>query len=103
MAMESERVACLKINCPDVFADPEFRDWLDDPANGVATWHPPGTEPGECSDVFVTFDHGEGSDAFHMPGHCWLALCREAEARGFSYGVLWLTNLDGDLYGGGGG
>jgi hypothetical protein len=101
---EVESLPCLKINCPELFADPEFVAWLNVGASSrgatgspewkpgpVATWHRGGT-PHEYSDTFVTYDGGEGSDS-DMPEHCWERLCEVAREVGVTYAVLWLTNL----------
>lgn len=100
--MKVERVECLKVNCPELFEDKDFADWLENrTGDGLATWHQCGTEPGEYSDVFVTFDHGEGSDGGSdghpndpgMPLRCWERLVEIANQHGMEYGILWLTNL----------
>jgi hypothetical protein len=100
--MTSERGHLLKINCPELFADPAFAAWLNAGSaaggadNRVATWHVPDEPPGEYSDLFmmiyVTDDAGEGSDA-DMPEACWDAIVSYCRAVGFRHGVVWLTNL----------
>lgn len=123
--MTVERIPCLKLNVPGLFADPAFAAWLNAgaakevrrfpghvKAENLATWHRPGAEPGEFSDVFVTYDNGEGSDGGGnatgypagegMPAPCWDKLCAlvervlPADRLGRRYAVLWLTNLDDD-------
>lgn len=96
--MTTEQIPCLKINCPELFADPEFAAWvlsgsLSQSGNKLATWHS-GPDMHEFSDVFVTYDHGDGSDADYIPEHCWAKLCETAKAAGVEYAVLWLTNLE---------
>jgi len=98
-----QRVVCLRINCPELYADDAFAAWLEAGAkaeeagkyghfNPVATWHR-GEGMGESSDVFVTYDHGEGSDS-DMPEHCWQKLCETMKVAGVEYAMLWLTNLE---------
>jgi hypothetical protein len=98
---------CLKINCPELFADPLFLAWLNEGAKAdgghiVATWHRPGAV-GEYCDVFVTYDHGDGSDSPvgcygwpdgpAMPEACWEKLDAACKEAALTCGVLWLTNL----------
>lgn len=108
--MTTDRYPCLKINCPELFADPEFQSWLSCRSGSrpegvgfwtpVATWHrPEDGDAGEFADVFCTYERGpgeaeaEGSDS-DMPEHCWSALCRAVENEGLSgFVLLWLTNL----------
>jgi hypothetical protein len=58
----------------------------------VATWHRPGDEPTDFSDVFVTYDQGESGDADAMPADIWEEICHLAEEKGMTYGVVWITN-----------
>jgi len=100
--MTSERGHLLKINCPELFADPEFAAWLNAGSatggadNRVATWHVPDEPMGGYSDLFgtiyVTDDGSEGSDD-DMPEPCWDAIVSHCRAVGFRHGVVWLTNL----------
>ena len=83
---------CLRIDASKLFEDPEFIDWMN--SNGsLATWHTKGTKPQGYSDIFMTFDHGEGSD-HDMPEHCWAFLCEVCKEAGLEYGLLWLTQGD---------
>lgn len=81
----------LHINMPDMFADPAFVKYLNDPANNIATWHRKGEDPHEYSDCFVWFDNGEGSHA-DMPEKWWNLICEIAEAQGFTDGIIHITN-----------
>jgi hypothetical protein len=84
----------LRINMPDMFADPEFRDYLNDPDTTIATWHTQGDpNPHEYSDCFVQFDNGEGSNA-DMPKKWWDLICEICKAEGIVAGILHITNLD---------
>ena len=87
-----ERLPCVRINVPELFADPEFADWVRD--GQAATWHGHLHAMGEYSDVFVTYDGGSGSDAESMPEHCWEYIKRAVEPTRIAFGVVWLTNLD---------
>ena len=84
----SKTFPCLAIDASNLFKDEEFVCWLNQ-TEGTATWHKPDTEPEGDSDVFMTYDHGEGSD-MHMPSHCWDFICEVCGKANFSYGVLWL-------------
>jgi len=94
----------LKVNAPEFFRRDDFAIWLNnasvsipDPAlpSRVATWHYPGPI-NEYSDVFVTYDNGEGSNS-DMPEDIWQSLCRLCESYGVSDCVIWITNLGGQL------
>ena len=93
-----ETYPCIKINVPQWYEREDFQKWLNDRAAGIrtdirlATWHQY-DEPGEYSDIFVTYDHDEGSDLEEMPKGCWEDLCRVCKERGIKHAVLWLTNL----------
>lgn len=84
----------LCINMPDMFADPEFIDYLNDPDNNLATWHVRGDpNPHEESDCFMLFDNGDGSHS-DMPEKWWSLICQIVEAEGLEACILHLTNLD---------
>jgi len=94
---DTEVYPCLKLNVPQWYERKDFQKWLNDfvdPHEGRrhATWHQFG-EPGEYSDIFVTYDHGEGSDFEEMPGDCWEDITRVCKEQGLEYAVVWLTNL----------
>ena len=57
-----DRCCMLDINCPELFKDEEFLDWLNDVEERKFTWHSAGQEADEWSDVMVTYDNGEGSN-----------------------------------------
>lgn len=98
MSLDDCREDCFRLNVPSLFGDPAFIAWLNTPGKRMATWHGAGEPSGEMSDVFVTYDSGEGSDAFEMPEHCWLRLYEFLKRHGYAIGycVLWLTNLPSD-------
>ena len=105
----------VRLNAPSLFADPEWRAWLNHPQSGPATWHARGEEPGDYSDVFIHYggahwdeQHGfiaEGSDypsQENRPGipdriYALLAeAVREATGSSDSEVLLWISNLGAD-------
>ena len=95
----------VRINAPEIYADQQFAEWLNSvTANGrkelpgfrTASWHWPGHEPGEESDIFMLVDGPDGSDS-DMPKHCW-EMILEAVSRAirntYPECIVWLTNLD---------
>lgn len=95
----------VRINAPEIYADDQFAEWLNTvTANGrkelpgfrTASWHWPGHEPGEESDIFMLVDGPDGSDS-DMPEHCWQIIL-EAVSRAipntYPECIVWLTNLD---------
>lgn len=91
--MQAERIGCLKVNYPELFEHPTFITWLNDP-KGATTWHQKGTEAGDYSDVFITYDHGDSGDSEYLEGEVWEKICDVADQNGLSYGIIWITNLD---------
>lgn len=87
--VEIHRVA--KVNMPELFVRDDFRAYLNDSNNRMATWHMNGDEPNEYSDVFVNYDHGEGSHS-DMPG--WELVVAAMDAAGFEHGIVQITNLE---------
>jgi hypothetical protein len=90
-----EKIEGLKINAPEFFRDVRFLAWLNNTIPGQTrptTWHEPGSEAGEYSDVFINFDHGCSADDQHLPGDIFEQLCRIADEHGMTYGVFWVTN-----------
>lgn len=89
---------CIEINCQELYAREDFGAWLNTYASkGLATWHTSG-EPGEYSDIFMTYEHGEGSDGPNnqngMPEECWDIIDELCRKHGVGHAVLWLKNLD---------
>ena len=93
--MADERVDCLKLNRPSWFDRPDVLKLLDGTERPLATWHVPGQPAGEFSDFFVTYDHGEGSDAHELPEDVWDDIDRSCRTAGVACGVVWVTNLAG--------
>lgn len=97
--MDSELRGCLRIDAPEWYLREDFRDFLNGNREGQqnkspAMWHQRGAEPDEMSDVFVTFDNGEGSDAEGcIPDDIWEAICAIAKKHGFEEGIVWIANV----------
>lgn len=88
----------VRINAPEWYEDPEWLAWLNDPR--TATWHIPGEEPGECSDVMFTYGGpADGSDYGGencIPDHIWdqiVELVEEHTGSRHSYCLVWVSNL----------
>ena len=82
------------------FESTRFMGWLNEQARNheIATWHKPGEEPGEYSDIFTYVDmcedHAEGSDS-DMPEECWDRLISHLRGAGITSGsvIVWLKNM----------
>jgi len=97
-------VPLVRINAPGIYADRDFQDWLNRvtlegrpnaPGHRTATWHWPGHEVGEESDVFMVVEYPDGSDQ-DMPSHCWERIIAAVSAvfdRTYWECVVWLTNI----------
>lgn len=86
----------LEIRAAGLFARPDFQEWLNRrTGQGLATWHVGGA-PSEMSDVFVTYDHGDGDESSDnpdgMPEPCWTAICRAVERAGATHAIVRLIN-----------
>ena len=104
MEVERDPVPLIRINAPELFAEPMFREWLNRVASPdcakyrgfpMATWHVPGELPGEVSDVFMIVDGPDGSES-DMPALCWGQIqhnLRETIKDESPECVVWLTNL----------
>jgi hypothetical protein len=105
--MNVETRPCLKINAPEFFDRKDFQEFLNRGVENkdtapLATWHTGGT-PNQQSDLFVTYNRREGSDALPeggdgsdrnlIPQDIWNRICKEMEDRGISFAVLWITNI----------
>jgi hypothetical protein len=92
--VKAERIDCLRINAPEWYARADFMRWLTEDRR--ATWHIRGnTSPDEYSDVFVTFDHGEGSDYDTlMPDDIWEAITKAAHDCGVDDCIVWISNIE---------
>ena len=94
-----DHMPVVRINAPDWYRDEGWLRWLN--SNHSATWHKPGADAGEFSDVFFTFDSKDGSDypdSEDRPGiadHIWEAISKIVEEK---YGenaavLIWVSNL----------
>ena len=83
----------VQINVPEWFARKDFMAWLNNPESGVATWHTLGKPACEGSDVFMTFDHGDGSEfeADGFPADIVQMIKENFVEEGHL--LLWLTNF----------
>ncbi len=86
----SDVYQCFEINAPSWFSRDDFQKWLNEPF--TATWHKKGEPPNEMSDVFLTFDHKEGSDAEDLPEDIWENICELVGPR-CDFCVIRITNL----------
>lgn len=82
----------LRLDSQELFQDPEFVAWLNDASNIKFTWHQPGSEVDEWSDVIVTYDSGDGSNS-DMPEHIWDWICEIVKERQVQECLIWLRNL----------
>ena len=95
--MDIDIVQCIKINAPEWFQRDDFQAFLnlrEESGRTTATWHWQGSEPGEFSDVFFTYDHGEGSDWEEIPQDIWSKICEIVSNMRIVYAVIWVTNLE---------
>lgn len=97
----SKEVDGIKINMPEMFADPEFVTYLNHPDTNIATWHygngrgrNKDQEPHEYSDLFLTYDNGSGSEADSMPAVWWDKICAICKETGLDYALVHITNLE---------
>jgi hypothetical protein len=105
--MDIETRPCFKINAPEFFEQEDFQEFLNrgvenDDTAPLATWHT-GRTPNQSSDLFVSYNSREGSDALPdggdesnrnlIPQDLWDRICAEMEDRDISFAVLWITNL----------
>lgn len=95
---------CVEISAPEWFKDPSFIKMLN--YNGeepekhcrrkAATWHVPGDQPSEYSDVFMVYDGGEGSEREFLSDELWAEIEAVAEkalaGTGKTFCVLWIKN-----------
>jgi hypothetical protein len=96
----------LRIDAPEWYRRADFLDFLNGrrPIQGgkpPATWHTPGAEPDEYSDVFITIDcHDmgcEGSDGPpDLPEDIWEEICVAARTQHITYGLVWIANVEWD-------
>lgn len=95
--MEVDRGNYLRIHAPEWFEREDLKKYMDfqsKPAHifPAASWGyaPHGWEPGEFSDIFITFDHGDGSNS-DLPDDIWQVICSVADLHDFKYGIIWIS------------
>lgn len=95
MTIETATMPIVRINAPEFYRDPEFLAWLNNPVTNVATWHQQGDTPGEYSDLFFTYDNGDGCNT-DMPAHIWEQICEAVDPLRCYNGecLIWLSNLE---------
>jgi len=76
----ADKTLGIVVNASEWFERADFLAWLNDPDRRTATWHRPGEEPHDYSDVFVLIDSGHEGDSSDMPGDIWRACCDAAYA-----------------------
>ena len=94
---EASHIPCLRINAPAWYERADFREWLNHAAH-LATWHTRGEAPSEYSDVFVTIDGDEGSDANGVPPNAipddiWAEIVAAAKRLHIKEGIVWISNV----------
>jgi hypothetical protein len=87
-------LGCVRINVPQWYEREDWNNFINR-VNGSrpATWHEPGSNPTEFSDVFVVYDGGEGSDADDIPGDIWAEIGSIVKEYGLPYAVVRITNV----------
>jgi hypothetical protein len=93
--MSVAKVDCLRIEKEEWFDRTDFWGFLRQAfeRNALATWWRP-SKPfeDEMNDVFVTYDHGEGSDQIYLPEDIWEEICDLCRRHGMEYGLVWIVN-----------
>lgn len=96
-----EQLAALQINAAEWYERADFLAVLN--GGQMATWHTPGEPPGDYSDMFMTFDSGEGSNSSMgtaaiggLPEDIWAEITRLCNAHGLTYGIVRITPLEAD-------
>jgi hypothetical protein len=98
LSAEIAPMRVVTINAPDWYERDDFRLFLN--SSCVATWHTQGEIPHEFSDVFVTYDRGDGSNAPEiedpsvLPDDIWEAICQKMTELGVDYAIVWIRNLN---------
>lgn len=96
---KAERVQAVHIMAPPWYEREDFLDFINGRRESQgdsrpATWHLEGQEADEYSDVFVTYDGEEGSDADHIPPDIWEAICVLVREQGITgYAIVRISCL----------
>jgi len=93
MDIERNYAEVVEISAPEFYRDPEFLKWLNNPDRHQATWHVKGKKVNEFSDLFFTYDGGEGSDS-DMPSRIWEMIHQELKRQGVKFCVVWVKSFD---------
>lgn len=94
--MNSGLIKCVRLDAPEFYKDPDFVKWLNESKKGIiATWHTGGA-PNDFSDIFVTYDGGDGSNS-DMPEHIWDEISLTCRKMDVNYCVVWITNVGSDI------
>jgi hypothetical protein len=95
MEIERNYAEVVEISAPEFYRDPDFLKWLNNPDRHQATWHVKGKRVNEFSDLFFTYDGGEGSDS-DMPSPIWEKIHQELKQRGVKWCVVWVKSFSRD-------
>lgn len=95
MEIERNYAEVVEISAPEFYRDPEFLRWLNNPDRHQATWHVKGKSVNEFSDLFFTYDGGEGSDS-DMPRRIWEMIHQELKRQGVKFCVVWVKSFSMD-------
>lgn len=95
MSIKVERMPCLVVTAPEWFTRPDFLAFLNGEGERQrqppATWHRPGWQVEDWSDVFVTYDRGDGSDRDDIPDDIWAEICGLADEQDVRYALVCIT------------
>lgn len=100
----------VRINAPEWYLRPDWLAWISglssnfrrtgDGLDGPATWHRRGSLlPAAGSDVFFTYDDGDGSDSPQgtadpvIPEDIWAEIARVVKDAGINECLVWVSNL----------
>ena len=96
--MEVDRGQCVRIYAPEWFERGDFREFLrkqtGHPVRPLATWHQAGAEPHDMSDVFMTLQGSDLSEADLLPPDITESILAIARASEVDLGVVWLSNAN---------
>ncbi len=86
----------LRIGAARWFQREDFMEFVNKYANAtegprLATWHT-GGEANDFSDIFLTYDDGEGDSADMVPEDIWEEICQICEFNHVNYALLWIVN-----------
>ena len=100
----NEVYPCMVLSAPEWFERDDFEKYMNGRTEAfdyknphrplhfnAASWgySNQGWEAGEFADVFLTYDHDEGSNS-DLPEDIWKAICTAAKENGFEFCVVWI-------------